>query len=75
MKYYLLHIWGDVEPIVKGPYKTDTLRLRAAKRVRHADPDLRDGLYRINIDKTLTVEPFGGAELEVGHGRKSNADQ
>ena len=65
MKYYLLHIYGDVEPILHGPYKTTASRDRRARTVRHADPGLRDGLYRIDSKCAVTVNSYSGAELDV----------
>lgn len=68
---YLLLIYADVEPEVRGPYKTDDARRRAARahRVRRQD---RDGLFRLNIDpdaprgQRVDVAPFSGGELDPG---------
>ncbi len=65
MKYYLLHVYGDVEPILHGPYKTAAMRDRGARTVRHADPELRDGLFRIDSKCAVTVDSYTGAELET----------
>jgi hypothetical protein len=65
VKFYLLHIYGDVEPRLKGPYKSAKLRDRAAKRIRHMDGDLRDGIYRLNVVKGKPeVQSFTGGELK-----------
>lgn len=64
-RLYVLHIWGDVEPRLLGPYPNDAACLTAARQVRHADPSQRDGLYRLDVgaDGTPYVTPFTGAEL------------
>lgn len=63
MKLYLLVIEGDVEPSVKGPYKTDRSRLAAARRIRAKSDE--DGVYRANVDEAgvLRVYPFSGGEI------------
>ena len=63
---YLLKVIGDVEPEIAGPFKKDTERVLAARAHRHQDPDIRDGLYRINYHpkKGITVDSFAGFEID-----------
>ena len=58
---YLIQVWGDVKPILHGPFKTDGVRLRKAKQLRKEDIGT---LIRLDIDEGKPhVEPFSGAEL------------
>lgn len=61
-RHFLIQVWGDVEPILHGPYKTDAERLRQAKRLHEED---RGTLIRLDIDAkgAPQVEPFSGSEL------------
>ena len=60
---YLLHVWGDVQPILKGPYKSEKARNYAAKFVDHAQPDLKDGVFLLDIvNGKLTVSSYEGGE-------------
>lgn len=62
MRYFLLHTYGDVEPSIYGPYKSDKHRVRAARRLRKKYPE--DGIYRINATGNgLSAEAFGATEL------------
>jgi hypothetical protein len=49
MKLYLLQIWNDIEPVLHGPYKTEALRNKAAKRYREADPEGNNGLFPLDV--------------------------
>ena len=61
-RLFLLQMWGDVEPILHGPYKTDTERLRQAKQLQKEDEGT---LIRLDIDADggPHVKPFSEAEL------------
>ena len=67
---FLLIIWGDLSPEVKGPYKTEAARLRAARlhKVQRGD---RDGLFRLYVNpegkrgERVFVDSFTGHELEL----------
>ena len=51
-KYYLVPVWGDVEPSIEGPFVTSVERDASAKKIRAADDDdLKNGLYWLNIDE------------------------
>jgi hypothetical protein len=66
-KHYLLVVYGDVYPVLRGPYKTSASRDRAAKRHRRAHGN-DDGLFRLDRDRSGSpqVSAFGGAELLEG---------
>ena len=49
MKSYLLTIWGDVEPVLSGPFETAEKRDAAAKAFRSANGD-EHGLYMLDVD-------------------------
>lgn len=65
LTHYLLIISDDVYPLpLKGPYKTDAHRIRAARRWRAGHGD-RDGLYRVTLNgaRVIEIDPFLGKEL------------
>jgi len=47
MRYYLVIVYGDVEPALKGPYKTEQARDCAA--FRHRQKTDKDGVYKLNV--------------------------
>ena len=49
MRYYLLHIWGDVEPSVLGPYRTEADRGKKARQLRQDDLEGRNGIFMLDI--------------------------
>ena len=49
VRYYLLHIWGDVEPAVLGPYRTEAQRDKKARRLRQDDPEGQHGIFMLDI--------------------------
>ena len=63
-KLYLLHIEGDVEPCLKGPYTTDRGRLLVARKIRRQTDE--DGVYRLDTDSKGNpfVYSFSGGEIE-----------
>ena len=48
-RYYLLHIWGDVEPAVLGPYETEKNRDRKARKLRLKDPENHNGIFMLDV--------------------------
>lgn len=65
---YLVIVFGDVDPYLQGPYKTDATRLAAARRHRkEEDGDLNDGMYRLDIDAKgrPTIGAYCGGDLDV----------
>jgi len=67
MSLFLLIIWGDTEPEIRGPFPTDEARLEAARKHRAEEDtcEKRNGLYRLDTtaDGTPTAEPFYGWEM------------
>lgn len=65
-RHYLVVVWGDVEPSLRGPFARDATRLAAARKFRREE-GADDGLYRLDIDARgrPTIGPFYGAELDV----------
>jgi hypothetical protein len=63
--HYLLHIWGGVEPHVRGPYKSAALRNRAAKRFAQKEDRDDNDYFKMFVHSTKRVEvaPFTGDEL------------
>jgi len=49
VRYYLLHVWGDVEPSVLGPYLIKAERDRQARKLRKDDPEGKDGIFMLDI--------------------------
>ena len=59
---YLLHLWGDVEPELSGPFKDERDRVEAAQDYRRAHGP-EDGLFRVDASGSVTVDSFTGGEL------------
>jgi hypothetical protein len=49
VRYYLLPVWGIVEPSVPGPYRTEAERDLKARRLRQDDPEGRHGVFMLDI--------------------------
>jgi hypothetical protein len=59
-KIYLLHIWGDVEPDLKGPFASEEQRDMEALCIR-ADSNYPDGLYPVTVtDSYVSVGTYAG---------------
>jgi len=41
---YILFVWGDIEPVVYGPYKNDDTRQRRAEAIRRKGGE-EHGIY------------------------------
>jgi hypothetical protein len=65
MKAYLLILWGDCEPEMRGPFATPDQRDTVAREVRH-EYGTGHGLFRIDVgvDGTHEASVFRGAEWE-----------
>jgi hypothetical protein len=64
MKFYLLVIWGDLEIEKRGPFKDDTTRLRAARKIRRINGN-DDGIHWLNLSSggRVVVGDYSGREL------------
>lgn len=61
---YLLVVWGDVDPFLKGPYETDAERVRVAREMRASSDE--DGLFRLDVRGSVSVDAFLGTEIDEG---------
>lgn len=50
MDYYILQIYGDIEPILHGPFATNAMRDNKAKELRNAEGD-NHGYYTLEVSK------------------------
>jgi hypothetical protein len=64
MKYYILHVEGDIEPSLKGPYKTSGTRDLAARRLRQKTEG-KDGVFWMDVTdgKAPVVGSYSGGFL------------
>jgi hypothetical protein len=64
-KLYLIIVYDDVEPDLIGYYGSDDERLEDARAHRLQDPDMKDGLFRLDISPEghPTINPFSGDEF------------
>ncbi len=46
---YVLEIEGDIEPKLRGPYKSTDARDRAAKRLRGKDKEKENGIFALDL--------------------------
>ncbi len=65
MKYYLLVIWGCIDPAVKGPFESEETRDKAAVDFYIENGD-EHGLFRMDTleDGSVDVWPFSGSFFE-----------
>jgi len=65
--YYVLHIWGDVEPTLHGPYPDWHTQTIEAQNIRRADrEDPPGGMFRVKYDPKdgVSISVFSGDELD-----------
>jgi len=55
----------DIEPCLRGPYKSDRTRDAAARAHRRDDPEKRDGVFGLDISGSGSPEIFAYAGCEV----------
>jgi hypothetical protein len=62
MTKYLVHVWGDVEPKLHGPYATEATRLNKARRLLREDYGT---CFCLDVDAQGKphVGPYSAAEL------------
>ena len=63
-RHYLVHVVGDIEPELHGPYLTDGMRDGIAGVLRLDDSD--DGLYKMDVyaDGRILIDAYSGGEME-----------
>ena len=60
-KLYLFITEGDVDPCLKGPYRSQKTRDAAARRHRKGDPEMKDGIFKLNIsEKFVEAAAYAG---------------
>lgn len=64
MKYYVLFIYEDVEPQLRGPYASRRLRDEAAKKLRATEGE-DHGIYKLETTGRCSVEPYRGDFFDV----------
>lgn len=52
---YVLEIEGDIEPKLRGPYKSPDTRDRAAKRLRAKDEGCENGVFALDLMNNAKV--------------------
>jgi hypothetical protein len=62
MKRYLIFVWGDVEPEIIGPFRSDAARDRRALELRKEEGD-DHGIYILDVPKrgAPDVNAYSGA--------------
>jgi hypothetical protein len=56
---YVLEIVGDIEPMLRGPYKNADTRDRAAKRLRRKDAEKENGIFALDLLKKGKIRVWG----------------
>ena len=64
--YYVLMIWGDVEPQLHGPFGTSELRDKKAHELYHKESSTH-GYYRLEVPRgtPVKIETYSGAEMDA----------
>jgi hypothetical protein len=64
-RFYVLQVWGDVEPKLIGPFDTQAERDAKALEIRYKEGN-EDGLYKVwwKGHTHLQIHPFSGKELD-----------
>jgi hypothetical protein len=65
MTRWLVVVEGDVEPRLKGPFKSDRVRVVAAQEHRGKDCQERDGLYLLDISASGSPRVHSFVSWEV----------
>lgn len=68
MTRWLVIVEDDLEPSVRGPFRSDGARVAAARRHRGNDVGDRDGLFRLDISAkgSPRISHFLSRELDSG---------
>ena len=76
MKYYVLGIWGDVQPMLSDPFDTEEERDKKALEWKRNDEVDEGGIYRLNIDSSggPTVDAYGYLELHPEENGQNSDD-
>ena len=64
-QYFVLLVWGDVEPDLHGPYDDPLTQLEVAQELRRADGNQNSGIYNvIVVDGVPQIAAFSGGDLD-----------
>ncbi len=65
-QFWLITVWGDVEPSLAGPYKTSAKRDREALLLKHKEGD-RNGIYWMDTAKGKhpDIGSYSGGFMEL----------
>ena len=74
MRFYLVIVYGDIEPVIKGPYKTKAARDCAAFRHRQKTSD--DGVYKLNVtsEGAPQIGAYSGGFMDGSFGNPCSKD-
>lgn len=65
MTHWLVVVENDIEPRIEGPFKSDRMRINAARRHRRNDPEKRDGIFGLDISASGSPEFYHFASCEI----------
>lgn len=64
-QFFVLFIWGDVEPHLHGPYKSAKTQLRVARKLRRENGPDDGGIYPAMLKRgKLSVGAYCGGDLD-----------
>jgi len=67
-KKYLLVVWGNVNPEIMGPFKTETARDKKARAIRKENgDDFDDGIFMLEAEGRPGVFAYSGRFFEQGN--------
>lgn len=63
---YMVHVWGDVDPLLLGPYADNKARNKAAGQVEHSSGDFPDMLFKLDIPSKgkPRIAAWSGKEMD-----------
>lgn len=64
---YMVHVWGDVDPLLLGPYADNKARDKAAGKVEHSSGDFPDMLFKLDISSKgkPRIAAWSGKEMDA----------
>ena len=65
MTRWLVVVENDLEPHLKGPFKSDQMRVNAAKEHRKKDVLEQDGLFRLDVSASGSPRIYHFVSREV----------
>ena len=68
-KYYILYVWGCIEPEVCGPYDDEATRDAEARRMNQEDEGRDDVVFAMDVDVLRgvpDVHGYSGGFMEYG---------